>query len=129
MENERGAVFMPKGKPNKEYSGDLKKKAVEDMRRNGLSYKETMQKYGITGKMTVQKWERIYLEEGSSGLYVERRGRATGGQKGKGQAFKLNPKAEEDLIAENQLLRMEIDYLKKLNALVQERELRERKRK
>ena len=31
---------------------------------------------------------------------------------------KLEPKVEEDLIAENQRLRMEIEYLKKLSALV-----------
>ena len=36
---------------------------------------------------------------------------------------------EEDLIAENQRLRMENEYLKKLNALVQERIKRENKKK
>ena len=36
---------------------------------------------------------------------------------------------EEDLIAENQRLRMEIDYLKKLNALVLEEERQNRKHK
>ena len=34
------------------------------------------------------------------------------------QAWKLDKKVEEDLIAENQRLRMEIEYLKKLSALV-----------
>jgi len=43
----------------------------------------------------------------------ERRGRGN-----KGRAAKLDKKAEEDLIAENQRLRMEIEYLKKLSALV-----------
>ncbi|MDF2923986.1 MAG: hypothetical protein K0R57_2900 [Paenibacillaceae bacterium] len=33
------------------------------------------------------------------------------------------------MIAENQRLRMENDYLKKLNALVRERELSEKKKK
>ena len=37
----------------------------------------------------------------------------------------LNPETEEDLIAEVQRLRMENEYLKKLNALVQERIARE----
>jgi transposase len=41
----------------------------------------------------------------------------------------LNKKVEEDLIAENQRLRMENEYLKKLNALVQERIKRENKKK
>lgn len=42
---------------------------------------------------------------------------------------KLNKDIEEDLIAENQRLRIENEYLKKLNALVQERIKRENKKK
>ena len=42
---------------------------------------------------------------------------------------KLNKDVEEDLIAENQRLRMENEYLKKLNALVQKRIKRENKKK
>lgn len=41
----------------------------------------------------------------------------------------LNKDIEEDIIAENQCLRMENEYLKKLNALVQERIKRENKKK
>ena len=49
----------------------------------------------------------------------ERRGRAckASGIR-KGHPPKLDKKVEEDLIAENQRLRMEIEYLKKLSALV-----------
>ena len=42
---------------------------------------------------------------------------------------KLNKDVEEDLIEEVQRLRMENEYLKKLNALVQERIKRENKKK
>ena len=38
-------------------------------------------------------------------------------------------KIEEDLIAENQRLRMEIEYLKKLDALVRKREQEEGKKR
>ena len=38
--------------------------------------------------------------------------------KSSGRPPKLDKKIEEDLIAENQRLRMEIEYLKKLSALV-----------
>ena len=74
---------------------------------------------------THQDWERIYLEEGKEALLEERRGRAcaaSGTQKGR-------KKTEEDLIAENQRLRMENDYLKKLNALVLEEERQNKKHK
>ena len=73
--------------------------------------------------------ERIYLEEGAEGLMKERRGRACAASgTRKGRPPKLDPKVEEDLIAENQRLRMEIEYLKKLDALVQKR-LQEEKKK
>ena len=49
----------------------------------------------------------------------ERRGRASKvSGTNKGRPPKLDKKVEEDLIAENQRLRMEIEYLKKLSALV-----------
>jgi transposase len=120
---------MPRGKPNKQYNGEFKQKAVEDMRGNGLSQCEVAKKYGITRSM-IQRWERIYLEAGPQGLFIERRGRAnniSGTQKGRKP--KLDNKVEEDLIAENQRLRAEVDYLKKLNALVLEEERRSKRRK
>jgi transposase-like protein len=116
---------MPKGILT---SGAFKQEVIEDVIKNKLSYREAMRKYGITGKMTIQKWERIYLEEGPEGLFTERRGRATDGIQ-KGRPPKLDKKDEEDLIAEVQRLRAENDYLKKLNALVSERVQREKKHK
>ena len=59
----------------------------------------------------------------------DRRGRAckaSGARKGRPP--KLDKRVEEDLIAENQRLRMEIEYLKKLNALVQKRLQKEKKK-
>jgi len=113
---------MPKGMPNKEYTGEFKQTAVEDMRENRLSQRETAVKYGVTHAM-IQRWERICLEEGAQALYEERRGR-----KSTGRPLKLEKSVEEDLIAENQRLRAEVDYLKKLNALVLE-EGRQNKRR
>ncbi len=114
---------MPKGIS---YSGEFKQTVIEHMHTNQLSYRETARKYGISGKMLIQKWERIYIEEGAEGLYIERRGR---GNKGKERPPKLEKAAEEDLIAEVQRLRAENDYLKKLNALVIEEERRNKRRK
>lgn len=99
------------------YSGTFKQTVVEDMRNNNLSQHEVSLKYQVARKQ-VQDWKRIYLEEGPEGLYIERRGRKSTGRPPK----VLDKKVEEDLIAENQRLRMEIAYLKKLNALVREKE-------
>ena len=105
-----------------------------DMREHFLGYRETMRKYfpHLQNKNYefLKKWERIFLEEGAEGLMKERRGRAckaSGTQKGRPP--KLDKKVEEDLIAENQRLRMEIDYLKKLSALVLAEERKNGKRR
>jgi transposase len=52
---------MPKGKTNKKYTGEFKQRVEEDVRNNGLSYKEAMRKFEITGCHQIQDWERIYL--------------------------------------------------------------------
>jgi hypothetical protein len=94
-----------------------------------LGYNETERQFSLTHNRVIS-WERIYLEEGPEGLYIERRGRSSsvnGTQKGRKP--NLDKKTEEDLIAENQRLRAENDYLKKLNALVSERVQREKKHK
>ena len=121
---------MPKGVPNKRYTGEFKQKVVETMRKEKLSYDEAARQFGVLGHSLVAKWERIYLEEGPEGLYIERRGRASAasGTK-KGRPPKLDKKVEEDLIGEVQRLRAENAYLKKLNALVSERVRREKKHK
>ena len=119
-----------KGQEYKNYSAEYKLNAIMDMREHRLGYVETARKYDIPNYRVIQRWERIFLEEGAEGLMKERRGRAcaASGTK-KGRPPKLDPKVEEDLIAENQRLRMEIEYLKKLDALVREREERENARK
>ena len=96
-----------------------------DMREHHLGYNETIRKYQIGGssdggaRNILKRWERIFLEEGAEGLMKERRGRACKASgSNKGRPPKLDQKVEEDLIAENQRLRMEIEYLKKLSALV-----------
>ena len=129
------------GRKNKIYSPDFKISVIMDMRQNHLSYNETMRRYFPEKKSKdfffLKKWERIFLEEGTEGLMKERRGR-TCKESGtrKGRPPKLDKKVEEDLIAENQRLRqllqdtqMEIDYLKKLSALVLAEERKNGKRR
>ena len=113
-------------KKQKKYSSEFKIRVIMDMREHHLGYRETVRKYWDISqgqeenyKNIVKRWERIFLEEGAEGLMKERRGRAckASGTR-KGRPPKLDKKVEEDLIAENQRLRMEIEYLKKLSALV-----------
>ena len=115
---------MSKGKPYRRYTPEFKVMVIETMRKEKLSHKEAARRFKINAHSAVAKWERIYLEEGKEGLYIERRGR-----KSTGRPPKLKKEVEEDLIAEVQRLRAENAYLKKLNALVQEREKSQKRTK
>ena len=115
---------MPKGIPNKRYTPEFKKVVVETLRSEHLSVYETMRRFSINDHGIIKRWERIYLEEGPEGLAVERRGR-----KGSDRPCKLSKYVEEDLIAENQRLRAEVDYLKNLQALVLEQERHQQKKR
>ena len=107
------------------YSGEFKQNVVEYMRKNHLSATETAVKFNLANHGVVLKWERIYYEEGPQALYIERRGR----NKKMSSKNKENVNKNQDLLEEVQRLRMENEYLKKLNALVQERIKRENKKK
>lgn len=122
------------GRKNKEYSAEFKIGVIMDMREHHLGYRETVRRYwnvergkDLNYMNNVKRWERIYMEEGAEGLMKERRGEGNANGR-RGRPPKLDKKIEEDLIAENQRLRMEIEYLKKLDALVQKRK-QEGKRK
>ena len=106
---------MPRGIPNKRYTPEFKRTVVETMREEHLSIHEVMRRFEINDHKIIERWERIYLEEGPEGLTVERRGRKSGNR-----PAKISKAVEEDLIAENQRLRAEVDYLKNLQALVLE---------
>lgn len=122
-----------KGQKQRKYSPEFKASVIMDMREHRLSYCETVRKYELGSTQSgaaiglLQRWERIFLEEGAEGLMKERRGKSNTSNR-RGRPPKLDKKVEEDLIAENQRLRMEIEYLKKLDALVRKREQEEEKK-
>ena len=116
---------MPKGVPNKRYTPEFKKLVVETMQKERLDYSETCRRFDVNSRDQVKSWERIYLEERPEGFAVERRGRSS-----KGHPPKQLPKeVEEDLLAEVQRLRAEVECLKNLQALVLEDERRQRKKR
>ena len=94
---------------------------VETMEKEHLSIHAAMQEFGINDHKIIERWERIYLEEGPEGLAIERRGRSSKGR--------LPKQVEEDLLTEVQRLRAENDYLKNLQALVLEDERRQHKKR
>jgi len=85
-----------------------------------LSIGETGIEFRTSGT-TICNWEKRYKEKGIMGLEDKKKGRRP--KTPKSQSPKTR---EEELIEENQYLRAENEYLKKLNALVAEREKREK---
>ena len=120
-----GCLTMPKGVPNKRYTPEFKKLVVETMQQEKLSYRETARQFEINDDKRVAAWERIYLTEGPEGFAIERRGRGSKGRPSK----QLAKEVEEDLLAEVQRLRAEVEYLKNLQALVLEDERRQHKKR
>jgi transposase len=102
------------------WTAEQKNKVLAYMHENQLSFKETGVRLGISDS-TILHWERKYLENGIDGLEDKKKGRKPRVQKPKPPKTRL-----EELEEENLDLRIENEYLKKLNALVAEREKRER---
>jgi transposase len=112
------------GLSNKSHDWSIEQKyqVLAYMHENNLSCQETSIQFGINGSSTVWTWEQKYLENGIGGLENKKKGRHP-------KRLKQKPSLtrEEKLQAENEYLRAENEYLKKLNALVAEREKRERR--
>ena len=96
---------------------------------SGASYKSVAFSVGI-GPSLLIKWHKIYMESGIDGLQSLKKGRKPAmTKKTKTSKKKDSEKTKEELLEELEYLRAENEYLKKLDALVQERKAREQKKK
>lgn len=107
------------------YSGEFKLHVIEDRQRNKLSLMETIAKYAIPSESTLLKWERIYIREGTEGLYACVKGRKRSSNMKAPKTKKAAISSDQALVRELEYLRTENAYLKKLGALVEERISRE----
>lgn len=105
----------------KTYTREEKLDILNYFWKNGLS--ETEREFDINCAV-IFKWERLFREYGPEALKWDGRGRRPNSL-----GSKKDVNTDPDLLAENQRLRMENLYLKKLDALVREREKREQKKK
>lgn len=113
----------------KNYTGEFKQYVLEYRRENNLSLIETSFVFGINSDSTLREWEKIYNEVGIEGLYREDLRMVKNMSKDKSKKTIEINKTEAELIAENKRLQAENAYLKKLMALVQEKEKSQKKTK
>ncbi|WP_339624321.1 transposase [Eubacterium sp.] len=104
------------------YTGDFKVSVVEYKKKNALSSLKTAGYFNIPSRKTVDRWEKVYDKKGPDELRAKSRHRKKGGEKKvNDKSPRKNTKESKQLKAlqkENEELRAENAYLKKLQALV-----------
>ena len=107
------------------YSAEHKLSVLQHMWDNQLSISQTAAKFDIRNYAMVSMWERAYRDGGIEALFPRRRGSPkpmTASDTAKPDpAPDEDKRSREELLAEVNQLRMELAYLKKLEALVQAR--------
>jgi transposase len=98
------------------YSAEFKLSVLKRMKKDCLSQREVEALFGLRGRGTVSRWERLYNEHGLEGLKPRPKGRR------KMMKPKIPPqptkktddiRPREELLDEIEYLRAEVDYLKK----------------
>ncbi|MER1987454.1 helix-turn-helix domain-containing protein [Solibacillus sp.] len=108
-----------KRKRNKEvYPVQFKVDVLHFMKKTGASYQETAIQFKMNNPRLIAKWNQKFLKEGIEGLQEKAKGRPSMSKKPKATPTKQEKEMsrEEQLERENELLRLEVAYLKKLKA-------------
>lgn len=84
------------------------------MKQTGASHQDTAIEFDLNNRSLIANWKRKFSEEGMEGLEDKSKGRPLMSKKTK-KHFS-NESREKQLEREIELLRLEVAYLKKLNA-------------
>lgn len=100
------------------YSVQFKLNVLHFMKQTGASYQDTTIEFNMNNPSLIMSWNSKFLKEGIEGLKEKTKGRPTMSKNHKAKPIKQNKEfsREEQLERENELLRLEIAYLKKLHA-------------
>lgn len=108
------------------YDAPFRLAVLQHMWRDSLSYKQAAAAYNIRSEGCIAQWERCYHSGGIDALAPQKRGRPPNMP----SPPKIEPpeslpdpagRTHDELVAEVNQLRMEVAYLKKLEALVRAR--------
>ncbi|MDY0345527.1 MAG: hypothetical protein WCX85_01810 [Bacilli bacterium] len=115
----------------KKFPDEIKIRVCKDHYDNHMSYQELGKKYGLytkSGKLmksTMLGWFRLYRKMGEAAFLVHRQGNRQYTKDGEPRT-ETTKKRIKELREENEKLRLQIEYLKKLNALVRENRKKEK---
>lgn len=107
---------------NNGYSGEFRVYVVEYMRKHKLSLAQTAIHFSLPDHTRVRMWNKIYDEKGPQYLMVDHRGRKKMKNTKNSNKQKSNNSTEKELLRKIEYLETENAYLKKLNALIQDKE-------
>ena len=102
---------------HKEYPVQFKLDVLNFMKQTGASYQDAVIQFNMNHPSLIATWNSKFLKEGVEGL-KQAKGRPSMSKKIKDTAIKVEKimSREEQLEGENELLRLEVAYLKKLKA-------------
>ena len=115
---EFGVKGLRRKSSKKEYPVQFKLDVLEFMKRTGASYHDTAIEFEMNNPSLIANWKRVFLKEGTEGLKPKPKGRPSMSKNKETKSVKreVTMSREKELERENELLRLEIAYLKKLEA-------------
>ncbi|MEY8371856.1 helix-turn-helix domain-containing protein, partial [Aerococcaceae bacterium 50-4] len=116
--DEQGLEGLKRKVDKEVYTVQFKLDTVEFMIRTGASIQETTDHFKLTSPSLVHNWLKAFNKQGIEGLKPKVKGRPSMSKKNQKAKNNnnINKIREEELARENELLRLEVAYLKKLKA-------------
>ena len=112
-------LFQVANKKPKYYSIETKIGAAQAIVDKGKTYRETMKEFKIVSETPLRRWARAYAEGGEEALRAKKsKPKRTKKSQVKTEKEDIS-KREKQLLEENEYLRTEVEYLKKLRALIE----------
>ncbi|WP_209125863.1 helix-turn-helix domain-containing protein [Alkalihalobacillus sp. BA299] len=115
----KNGLLRKRGKEN--YPVQFKLDVLRFMKRTGSSVMETALHFGLTNPSMITAWKKTLLDGGVEAL-DRSKGRSPMSNKEKNERNKKEMTYEQKLERENELLRLEVEYLKKLRAFQMDQE-------
>ena len=113
-----GKDGLRKKQKKEKYSVQFKLDVLHFMKQTGASYQDTAIQFKMNNPSLITNWNHRFLKTGVAGLEERAKGRPFMSKKPKNRIEKQgkSPSREEQLERENELLRLEVAYLKKVKA-------------